>query len=129
EYESTPIGWLDAAGYGAFALPEPSASNDRHVMLLNFQRFERPSIVVPRVARASAVTVRYAATKPLDDRGPLTYTLFVNGESMGSHQLVDTGGPGNYIDDTWDVAIPSAATIEVRLDGNIMWVDRIEVTR
>ena len=129
EYETLPIGWSDAVGYGGFALPEPRASNDRHVMLLNFQRWERPSIVVPRIAHASAVTVRYAATATVDDRGPLTYTLLVNGKSVGSHELRDTGGPGNYIDDRWDLAIPSRATIEIRLDGNIMWVDRIEVTR
>lgn len=126
EYQPTTVGWLGLAGYGGFALPERAASNDRAVMLVNYQRWEAPAVLFARVGRSSAVTVRYAATDTVDDRGPLRYTLLVDGVPVGSRELVDTGGPGGFVDDVWQVAVPNKATLAVRLDGNIMWVDRIE---
>ncbi|TDE11140.1 endo-1,3-beta-xylanase [Jiangella asiatica] len=129
EYEPVPAGWSDAAGYGGFALPEPSPTRNRHVMLANYQRWEPPLVQFPRVGRASTVTVRYAAVDTVDDRGPLRYTLLVDGEPVGSRELVDTGGPPAYVEDVWNVVVPNKATVTVLLDGNIMWVDRIEITR
>lgn len=129
EYEELPIGWNGGAGYGGFALPEPAASNDRHVMLVNYQRWDRPSVRFARIGQSTGVTVRYAATDVSDDRGPLTYTLLINGSRVGSRELVDTGGSTSYVDDQWNVAVPHQATIELRLDGNIMWVDRVSVEK
>lgn len=125
EYEPVPTGWSGDLGYGGLALPEPTASNDRLVLLANYQRFEPPSVRFPNIGRASSITVRYAARDVVDDRGTLTYQLLINGQPAGTRRLADTGGPGDYATDQWNVQVRSGDLVEIRLNGNIMWLDMI----
>ena len=133
--------WLDCCGLGG--LPEAGAgaaiargaSNDRHVMIMNFGDGGTGTygIDFERVRRGSGITVSLASLGDDFGAGPTnaTFSVFVNGELVGT-QPVPAAGPG-YDDVEFDVNVPWRATVRVTIDpnagGNLIWLDKIEVTR
>lgn len=135
EYADAAFGWIQRPAwgqfYGEFPLPERAASNNRHVMLLNYLGWGPPTITFENVRKGSQVTVRYSA---INDWPPPTegdFTLLVNGEEVATHHFELTGGSNVYEEAVFEVDIPNKADVSVRLDtvsAINLFIDKIEVS-
>ena len=130
--------WLDCCGLGGLPQVNLEASNGREVMIMNFGDGGAGSygIDFERVRRGSGITVSLSSLGQsccTPEGSGATYRVLVNGVDVtGDVPVPDNTYPAPQ-DFEFDARVPWRATVRVEINpnagGNLIWLDKIEVTR